>query len=126
MRPPRSLLFSRLNKLSSQPVFIGELLQPSEHLCGSPLEPCNSTNQRPQPEVKIKQRDISPSTFRPFPASLTHTALILNVFYIACKHGHISDRNVAIPLHCSGKMDDTDQRDSSVSKTSFCKAGIMY
>ncbi|KAK4829738.1 hypothetical protein QYF61_006447 [Mycteria americana] len=34
----RSLVFSRLNNPDSQPVFIGEVLQPSDHLHGPPLD----------------------------------------------------------------------------------------
>ena len=43
-RSPLSLLFSRLNKLSREPVIVGEVLQPSDHLCGSPLYPLQKVN----------------------------------------------------------------------------------
>ena len=39
MRSPRSLLFSKLNKQFPQPFFIGEVLQPSDHHSGPPLDP---------------------------------------------------------------------------------------
>ena len=35
---PKNLLFSRLKSPSSQSVFIWELLQPSDHFCGPPLD----------------------------------------------------------------------------------------
>jgi len=39
MRSPQSFLFSELNKPSSQPFLIGEVLQPSGYLHGLPLDP---------------------------------------------------------------------------------------
>ena len=38
MRSPCSLLFSKINKTSSLPVFIWEVLQSSDHLCAPPLD----------------------------------------------------------------------------------------
>ena len=38
MRSPRSFLQAAQAQLP-QPVFIGEVLQPSDHLCGPPLDP---------------------------------------------------------------------------------------
>lgn len=35
MRSPQTLLFSRLNNPNSQPIFLGEFLKPSDHLCAS-------------------------------------------------------------------------------------------
>ncbi|KAK4806915.1 hypothetical protein QYF61_012636 [Mycteria americana] len=40
IRSPQSLLFSRLEQPQlSQPFFIGEVFQPSDHFCGPPLDP---------------------------------------------------------------------------------------
>ena len=81
MRSPHSPLFSKLNKPSSSPaVFIGEVLQPSEHPHGSPLNPLRKLNiflvLGPQTWMQYSRWGLTKAEQRGTITSLTLMALL--------------------------------------------------
>ncbi|KAK4816937.1 hypothetical protein QYF61_025433 [Mycteria americana] len=100
IRSPQSVLFSRLNNPNSQPVLVGEVLQPSDHFRGPPLDPLQQLHVLPV--LRAPELDAALQAKQPqFPQPLLIRLVLQTLHQLRCPSlDTLQHLNVSLVVRC--------------------------